>query len=219
LEKTIEIQLQELREKIANDIENAVIEKAGDSAHTLQQAANIARGKKKAVRIIRRCGVSAILTDSPSSPILSKDPRAALTAEGMTSSGKEPMMYFSTSKPLDHATYLRSMQWKIKKNEWVASGRPLECWACGEPMPRNRRGFQFHHRTYANLGNENLNDIVLLCADDHRDLEKEFKSNKKMTGISLESWTWLYISLTRFDRGLAKIKESNIAQFMGEFNE
>jgi hypothetical protein len=111
------------------------------------------------------------------------------------------------------------MEWKIKKNEWVASGRPLECWACGEKMPPNRAGFNFHHRTYANLGNENLDDIVLLCQPHHRELENEFKTNKKMSGVSLESWTWIYISLTRFTCGLPAIKDSNISRFMGAFNE
>ena len=45
IHKTLDIHLQELRQQIAHDIENAVIEVVGDSAHTLQQAANIARGK------------------------------------------------------------------------------------------------------------------------------------------------------------------------------
>ena len=40
-----EFLVKELREQIAEDIENAVIEVAGNSAHTLNQAAAIARGK------------------------------------------------------------------------------------------------------------------------------------------------------------------------------
>ena len=35
-----------VREEVAQDIENAVIETAGDSAATMSQAARIARGKK-----------------------------------------------------------------------------------------------------------------------------------------------------------------------------
>jgi hypothetical protein len=46
IEKTVAIQLQELREQIAQDIENAVIKVAGNSAAAMQQAADIARGKK-----------------------------------------------------------------------------------------------------------------------------------------------------------------------------
>jgi DNA-directed RNA polymerase subunit RPC12/RpoP len=41
-----ELQEEELREKIAQEIENAVIEVVGDSAATMQQAARIARGTK-----------------------------------------------------------------------------------------------------------------------------------------------------------------------------
>jgi N-acetylglutamate synthase/N-acetylornithine aminotransferase len=46
MNKTREYELKELREQIARDIENAVIEVAGDSAHTMEQAARIARGVK-----------------------------------------------------------------------------------------------------------------------------------------------------------------------------
>ena len=148
-----------------------------------------------------------------------KDPRAALTAEGMTSSGEEPIMYFSTPKSVDYHSYLKSVDWKRKKMEWVNSGRPTMCWACEEPMPADRSGFNFHHRTYANLGNENLDDLVLLCADDHRDLENTFKTNIKATGVSLESWTWIYISMLRLSKNLPAIRNSNISRFMGDFNE
>ena len=37
---------KEIREKVAQEIENAVIEVVGDSAATMQQAARIARGSK-----------------------------------------------------------------------------------------------------------------------------------------------------------------------------
>ncbi len=37
---------KEIREKVAQEIENAVIEVVGDSAATMQQAARIARGNK-----------------------------------------------------------------------------------------------------------------------------------------------------------------------------
>ena len=45
-EKVVTELLNELREQIAQEIENAVIEVAGDSAATMQQAARIARGLK-----------------------------------------------------------------------------------------------------------------------------------------------------------------------------
>ena len=45
-EKVVTELLNELREQIAQEIENAVIEVAGNSDATMQQAARIARGQK-----------------------------------------------------------------------------------------------------------------------------------------------------------------------------
>ena len=45
-EKVVTELLNELREQIAQEIENAVIEVAGNSDATMQQAARIARGLK-----------------------------------------------------------------------------------------------------------------------------------------------------------------------------
>ena len=94
------------------------------------------------------------------------------------------------------------------------------CWACELPMsPISTKGFDFHHRTYANLGNENLDDIVLLCRPHHRELSEIYKTNAKAEGVSLESWTYIYISVIRGSLGLKPIKESKIAKYMGDFNE
>lgn len=46
VEKTLKIRLEEQREAIAQELENAVIEVAGDSAATMQQAINIVRSHK-----------------------------------------------------------------------------------------------------------------------------------------------------------------------------
>jgi hypothetical protein len=78
-------------------------------------------------------------------------------------------------------------------------------------------GFNFHHMTYANLGNENLDDLIPLCSSDHRQLSNQYQTSKA-TGVSLRDWTWIYISLVRFELGLKPIKESKIAQYMGEIN-
>jgi hypothetical protein len=163
--------------------------------------------------------MSAIILSNTSATLTKKDPGVALTTLGMISSREEPIMNFSTQKSIDYHSYLKSSEWKLKKNEWVASGRPLVCWACGDSMPLNRKGFQFHHRTYKNLGNEDLNDLVLLCATHHRELEEIYKTNAKANGVSLESWTYIYISMIRIESGLKPIRESHIAQYMGAFDE
>ena len=129
------------------------------------------------------------------------------------------MMNLSTQHLSDYHLYLKSVEWRSKKREWIDSGRPLECWACGDEYPRDGRGFNFHHRTYKNLGNENLDDLVLLCRADHRMLEEQFKEHRKFSEIPLETWTWMYISMTRSDCGLPSIQNSNIKKYMGEYND
>lgn len=124
------------------------------------------------------------------------------------------MNNLSTRSRVDYHTYINSVAWKMKKNQWVDSGRPLMCWACEEPMPRSRSGFNFHHRTYKNLGDENLDDLVLLCRADHHYLELEFKEKKKAAGVSIESWTWLFISMMRKAYKLPPIHKSKIAKYL-----
>jgi hypothetical protein len=149
-----------------------------------------------------------------------EDPRTALTAEGMTSSRREPIMYFSTQKPVDYHSYLKSVDWKRKKVEWVNSGRPLKCWACEKPMPKNRSNFNFHHRTYANLGNENLDDLVLLCQYDHERLSNEWKAMRVATkGHCLHNHTHIYIFFRRLELGLSTEKSNLIMQHLGAYHE
>jgi len=148
-----------------------------------------------------------------------KDLGVALTTRGMTNSSKESIMNFSTHQPSEYQIYLKSYEWRNKKREWIDSGRPAECWACGEIMPPDYYGFNFHHITYANLGNENLNDLVLLCKSDHRDLEKEYKILKQLTLISLAQWTWIYIAMSRANYKLPPINKSKIGKYLGAFNE
>ena len=163
--------------------------------------------------------MSKSILSEASATLTRKDPGVALTTLGMISSRREPMMNLSTQHLSDYHLYLKSVEWRSKKREWIDSGRPLECWACGDEYPRDGRGFNFHHRTYKNLGNENLDDLVLLCRADHRMLEEQFKEAKRMTKISLESWTWVYISMTRIELRLPPIHKSNIARYMGEYND
>ena len=122
-------------------------------------------------------------------------------------------------KHTDYTTYLKSIEWKQKKFEWLDSGRPSCCWVCEEPMSYfNHKGFNFHHKTYANLFNESLDDLVLLCRTHHRDLEAVLKQLKEF-GETVENWTWKFIAQERFALGMKPIKDSVIARWIGECNE
>lgn len=129
------------------------------------------------------------------------------------------MNNFSTKTRVDYKTYLKSIAWKIKKDEWVASGRPLECWACGRGMPINRAGFDFHHRTYENLGHETLDDLVLLCRDDHKQLSKDWEIARQYRGNCLHNETYIYVVLNREWRGLSTKKDHPVMKYLGAFHE
>lgn len=129
------------------------------------------------------------------------------------------MNNFSTKTRVDYKKYLNSLRWKNKKNEWVASGRPLECWACGRLMPLDRSGFDFHHRTYKNLGNENLDDLVLLCRNDHKLLSKEWEETRVIRGHCLHNATHMYISLRRDELGLSTNPNNRVMKYLGAFHE
>ena len=157
--------------------------------------------------------MNAILT------LASKDPRTALTAEGMTSSREEPIVNLSTPKWENYNAYLQSNAWRMKKISSMESGRPMFCWVCEKPMPSlDHKGFNFHHRTYKNVYREKLEDLVLLCRWHHKDLEKIYLDLKHF-GEPLEKWTWKYIAMNRHDYGLPSIEESEIGQWIGEMNE
>ena len=129
------------------------------------------------------------------------------------------MNNFSTKTRFDYKTYLKSNAWKIKKNQWVESGRPLECWACGKPMPRNRSGFNFHHRTYENLGNEKLDDLVLLCMKDHKLLSQEWEETRIIKGHCLHNATHMYIVHNRDFLGLSINRNNRVMKYLGAFHE
>jgi hypothetical protein len=129
------------------------------------------------------------------------------------------MNNFSTKNRVDYKKYLESTAWKMKKNQWVASGRPLECWACGRLMPINRSGFNFHHRTYENLGNEKLDDLVLLCMADHKQLSKDWEVSRQYRGNCLRNETYMYIVLNRDFLGLSTNKNHPVMKYLGAFCE
>lgn len=118
-----------------------------------------------------------------------------------------------------YKTYLNSSSWRIKKREWVSSGRPQFCFICELPMPPNQKGFNFHHRTYKNLFQEKMDDLILLCQDHHKSLEIEYKPLKNV--IPLWDWTYMFISQERIRIGKKPTSKSQIARYLpkGEFND
>jgi 5-methylcytosine-specific restriction endonuclease McrA len=74
--------------------------------------------------------------------------------------------------------YINSPRWRAKREDYWASKMPKDCYVCGSPR---KPGMHLHHRTYKNLGNERLMDLVPVCPACHDDIhhihqEPRFKS-------------------------------------------
>ena len=150
-----------------------------------------------------------------------KDPRVALTTEGVTDPDKEESMFYSsTHARADYHIYLKSHEWREKRWQWVYSGRPLMCWACEKPMPMfDWSGFNFHHRTYKNIFNENLDDLVLLCQEHHKELSREWEVLKQIHGHCLHNQTHIFIVSKRHELGLSTKQNNFVMQSLGAYHE
>ena len=93
---------------------------------------------------------------------------------------------------VNYNEYIISTQWKVVKRRYINSGLPRDCPACNKKF---NRSFHFHHKTYKNLGNELLSDIVPMCCACHNAFHKWFKFQCKQ-GNKLSLWdaTELYCS-------------------------
>ncbi len=66
------------------------------------------------------------------------------------------------AKAMPYADYLATIWWQEKRREVVKKARG-QCQLC------NNRGVELHvhHKTYANLGSEDWEDLIVLCSDCH----------------------------------------------------
>jgi len=70
--------------------------------------------------------------------------------------------------------YLYSSEWKKCRTTFIAFVANLQkilitdvkCECCG----KNKCKFNVHHRSYKNLGNENFNDLILVCENCHLEI-------------------------------------------------
>lgn len=68
-----------------------------------------------------------------------------------------------TVSPSGYRAYITSPQWQVTRQRFWASDLPKDCFCCGRvDGPKD-----LHHRTYKNLGAENLRDLVPLCRSCH----------------------------------------------------
>ncbi len=68
----------------------------------------------------------------------------------------------------DYESRLAHTSWKVKQGHAKELANGL-CWNCSNPTT----AFEVHHRTYARLWHEREGDLVAVCADCHRNLDRD----------------------------------------------
>ena len=71
----------------------------------------------------------------------------------------------TVARGAEYYAYLQSAAWREVKQRYMIGRLPKDCFRCRIPFGP---GFEFHHRTYKNLGCERLTDIVPLCRPCHQ---------------------------------------------------
>ena len=62
----------------------------------------------------------------------------------------------------NYKEYLDSILWK-EKSEWIKEVAGNKCQKCG-----NKFNLQVHHIDYTNVGNEGMDDVIVLCKECHK---------------------------------------------------
>ena len=82
-----------------------------------------------------------------------------------------------TVPPSGYAEYIASAAWQDTRRRFWASKLPKDCWCCS----RTDGPKDLHHRTYKNLGRENLRDLVPLCRDCHDRIHELHRRNPRLS--------------------------------------
>lgn len=78
-----------------------------------------------------------------------------------------------------YQSYIRSPEWRVRRNNWIAAIRPYYCWSCGGPWTR---ADNVHHLSYAGLGCERDADLVPLCRSCHSAVHDRYEELKRSGG-------------------------------------
>lgn len=74
---------------------------------------------------------------------------------------KQPIESFRTERRRNYLTYLQSAEWQSKRAQVIARSGGV-CESCGKA-----RGLDVHHKTYARLTDERLDDLMHVCRPCH----------------------------------------------------
>jgi hypothetical protein len=79
-----------------------------------------------------------------------------------------------TVEPAGYQEYINSDEWRAVRRRYWASKMPKDCYVCGASR---HPGMHLHHRTYKNLGNEQLVDLVPVCEGCHEEIHMLQREN------------------------------------------
>ena len=103
--------------------------------------------------------------------------------------------FLKTISKSQYRAYMQSKAWQAVRKRFFQSDLPKCCYACKTAW---QPGFHLHHRTYANLGNEKLTDLVIVCQTCHDGIHKQ----QRATGESIWTATEYYREqLVKMPRG------------------
>ncbi len=84
-------------------------------------------------------------------------------SEGHVMTWKYLRTYLATHK-ITYRQYLESDHWKqLRSRFWASKLHKRRCVVCGACAP-----LEVHHRSYRRIGQERLNDLMLLCRNCHK---------------------------------------------------
>lgn len=86
--------------------------------------------------------------------------------------------------------YLNTEHWRRVKERYNNSKLPKKCYVCG-----CRDNLNLHHKTYKNIGNERLMDLIYLCNEHHNIVHKVINFYNK------DLWTASRYVRKRYEKG------------------
>lgn len=90
-----------------------------------------------------------------------------------------------TINQIAHREYLKSATWKDIREE-ILKRDDYKCQKCGNT------GYDVHHKTYKNWGNEKLEDLITLCRTCHEQWHETEKTTRKSKSIGTRAiWSHL----------------------------
>lgn len=83
---------------------------------------------------------------------------------------------------LSYAEYLQTEYWKLKRQQVI------EFWGQRCMICDSQEALNVHHRTYSNLGNESILDLIVLCSDCHALFHDKLKRDEDITSVADMLW-------------------------------